>query len=146
MSVFAAVFIASIAVALGQDSFPEGPGKAQVAKVCTGCHDAEIVLANLKTPAEWADTLQTMAQQGAEATPEDWKLIEQYLDANLALISINKASADELQLTMDVAPDVAAAIVQYRQDHGAFKSIADVKKVPGIDAATVDARTRRIAF
>jgi competence protein ComEA len=129
-----------------QDGFPDGPGRSEVVRTCRGCHDAEIILANLKTPAEWSETLQDMAVQGAEATPEQWQLIERYIDANFALIPINKASADELQLTMDVAPEVAAAIVKQRQEQGPFKSVDDVKKVSGVDAAKVDARKNRFVF
>ena len=110
------------------------------------CRLAEIVLAQLKTPVEWAETLQSMAEQGADATPDEWRLIEQYIDSNLALIAINKAAAEELQLTMDSTPEVAAAIVKYRQANGAFKSVDDVKKVPGIDATKVDARRKRFVF
>ncbi len=115
-------------------------------KACGSCHDAEVVLAQLKTPGEWAETLQSMAEQGADASPEEWRMIEQYIDSNLALIAINKAAAEELQLTMDATADVAAAIVKYRQANGAFKSVDDVKKVPGIDTTKVDARKKRFVF
>src|SRR5262245_48286090 len=120
------VWIGSIAAAIGQDRFPESDGKPQVVRVCSGCHDAEIILANLKTPGEWKETLQIMAEQGAEAPPEDWRLIERYIDANFALIAVNKANADELQMTMDVTPEVASAVVRQRQDKGPFTSIDDV--------------------
>ena len=141
----ATVFTASLTAAF-QDKFPDGPGKADVTKVCSGCHDAEIVLANLKTPGEWAETLQNMAQQGAEATPAEWGLIEKYLDLNFALIVINRAAAEELQLTLDISRAVADAIVKYRRENGPFKSVDDLKKVAGLDAAKVDARTSRFVF
>ena len=141
----AALLATSVAVS-SQDRFPDGPGKADVMKVCSGCHDAEIILANLKTPGEWNETLQNMATQGAEATPEQWKLIEQYIDVHFAMVMVNKAPADEIQLALDVPADVAAALVKYRQDKGPFKSSDDVKKVPGIDAAKVDAAMSRLVF
>ena len=141
----AALLVMSVGVS-SQDRFPDGPGKADVIKVCSGCHDAEIILANLKTPGEWNETLQNMATQGAEATPEQWKLIEQYIDVHFAMVMVNKAPADEIQLALDVTPEVAAALVKYRQDKGPFKTIDDVKKVPGIDAAKVDAATSRLVF
>ena len=131
---------------IGQGRFPDGPGKPPLIKVCNGCHDAQIVLANLKTPAEWAETLQNMAEQGADATPDEWRLIQQYLDANIALIAINKATADELQVTMDVPADLAAGVVKYRQEKGPFKSLDDLKKVPGVDATKLEARQPRFVF
>jgi competence protein ComEA len=146
VAAIAAVFLWTLIAASTQDRFPDGPGKADVMKVCSGCHDAEIILANLKTPGEWNETLQNMAAQGAEATPEQWKLIEQYIDVHFAMVMVNKAPADEIQLALDVTPEAAAALVKYRQDKGPFKTIDDVKKVPGIDAAKVDAATSRLVF
>jgi competence protein ComEA len=141
-----AALLAMSAAVSSQDRFPDGPGKADVIKVCSGCHDAEIILANLKTPGEWNETLQNMATQGAEATPEQWKAIEQYIDVHFAMVMVNKAPADEIQIALDVTLEVAAALVKYRQDKGPFKTIDDVKKVPGIDAAKVDAATSRVVF
>src|SRR5262249_34572318 len=140
-----AILVATMVVAT-QDQFPEGRGKSELLKVCKECHGADIVLANLKSPAEWTETLQNMAQQGAEATPDEWRLIEHYIDVNFALVMVNKAPADELQLTMELTPEVVAALVKYRQEQGPFKSIDDVKKVPGIDGAGVEARRKRIVF
>jgi len=145
IAALAALLVMSVAVS-SQDKFPDGPGKTDVIKVCAGCHDAEIILANLKTPGEWNETLQNMATQGAEATPEQWKLIEQYIDVHFAMVMVNKAPADEIQLTLDVPAEIAAALVKYRQDKGPFKSGDDVKKVPGIDAAKVEAAANRLVF
>jgi len=135
-----------IMAAAAQDRFPEGPGKSDLMKVCSGCHDAEIVLSHLQTPAEWTDTFQKMVDLGAEATNEQWRAIEQYIDTNLALIAINKSPAAELQLTMDCTPEVAAAVVKFRQENGPFKSVDDVKRVAGLDGAKVDARKSRFVF
>ena len=147
---FVIVFLASVVVltlsAAMQDRFPEGPGKAELVKVCSGCHEPENVFAYPKTAGEWSGTLANMAQLGAEATPQEWRLIEQYLDAQLALIRINEAAAEELQRTLDVPETVAQATVKYRQEHGTFKSMDDVKKVPGLEAAKVDARKDRFIF
>jgi len=129
-----------------QDRFPDADGKSELMKVCSGCHDAEIVLAHLQTPGEWAETLQKMVQLGAEATPDEWRQIERYLDVQFALIQVNKASADELRLTMDVTTEVAGAVVKYRQANGPFKSIDDLKKVAGVDAAKIDSRKDRFVF
>ena len=37
-------------------------------------------------------------------------------------------------------------LIQYREKNGPFKSIADLKKVPGIDPAKIDAKKDRITF
>jgi competence protein ComEA len=40
----------------------------------------------------------------------------------------------------------AAAIVQYRDKNGDFHSIEDLKKVPGVDAAKIEAKKDRLLF
>jgi competence protein ComEA len=129
-----------------QNRFPDGPGKAEVLKVCSGCHEPDNVFAYAQTAAEWAETLERMAQAGAEGTAEEWRLIELYLDANLALIPINNAASGELQRTMELTKAVADAVVKHRGDNGRFKTIDDLKKVPGLDAAKVDVRKDRFVF
>jgi competence protein ComEA len=54
-----------------------------------------------------------------------------------ALININ--TADEAQLTSlkGIGPVKAKAITQYRQEHGPFKTVDDLKKVPGIGDKTL---------
>jgi competence protein ComEA len=140
-----AVLVLTIAGAT-QDRFPDAPGKAELIKVCSTCHEAETVLAHAQTAGEWAETLANMAQLGAEGTPEEWRMIERYLDAQLAMIAINKAAADEIRRTVDVPESVAQAIVTYRREHGNFKSTDDLKKVPGLEAAKADARKDRLIF
>lgn len=53
-----------------------------------------------------------------------------------ALININTATADELDALPGIGPSKAAAIVQYRTDHGPFASIADIQNVSGIGPST----------
>lgn len=47
-------------------------------------------------------------------------------------ININRASADELQLLDGVGPSTANAIVEYREQNGAFASVDDLVNVKGI--------------
>ena len=53
---------------------------------------------------------------------------------------------EEIQRTVDVTGAVAQAIVTYRREHGNFKSIDDLKKVPGLEAAKANARKNRLIF
>jgi competence protein ComEA len=129
-----------------QDRFPDAPGKSVLIKTCGNCHEAEKVLAQALTADGWAETLTNMAQFGAEATEDEWRLIQQYLDSQLAVIAINKAADEEIQRTVEVPEAVARAIVAYRRDNGNFKSVDDLKKVPGLDAAKVESRKGRFIF
>ena len=126
--------------------FPEGPGRDALFKVCNNCHGPESVLGNLKTRDEWSRTLDEMANNGAEGSDEEWSLILAYLDQHYSLVFVNKAPARDLALTLDVPESVAQAIVKVRSEKGDIKDIANLKGVPGVDAAKIDARKDRLVF
>ena len=54
-------------------------------------------------------------------------------------VSINTASAEDLARVMNgVGMKNAQAIVSYRQEYGPFKTLDDLKQVPGIGSALVE--------
>lgn len=54
-------------------------------------------------------------------------------------VSINAASAEELARVMNgVGLKKAQAIVSYREEYGPFKTLDDLKQVPGIGGALVE--------
>ena len=55
-------------------------------------------------------------------------------------------AAEVLALALDISEATALAVVKYRAEHGKFKSLPDLKKVPGINAEKLDARKDRVAF
>jgi competence protein ComEA len=126
--------------------FPDGPGKAALFKVCSDCHGAESAVGQLKTREEWSQTLDEMAANGAQGTDEEWNQILDYLDRNFSLILVNKADAKQLANTLDLPQPTAESLVKYRDEHGRFSNIEDLKKVPGLDAAKVEARKDRFVF
>lgn len=129
-----------------ESKFPEGPGKAALFKVCADCHGPESAVAQFKTRAEWSKTLDEMAANGAQGTDEEWNQILEYLDKNFSLIFVNKADAKQLANTLDVAQATAEAFVRYRDEHGPFRTVEDLEKVPGVDAAKVESRRDRFVF
>lgn len=52
-------------------------------------------------------------------------------------LSINQATAEELQTLNGIGPSKADAIIQYREEHGPFQKIEDLLEVPGIGEATL---------
>jgi competence protein ComEA len=126
--------------------FPEGDGKAALFRVCSECHGAESAVGQLKTREEWRRTLDEMAGYGAQGSDEDWTQILEYLVRHFSLIAVNKATAAELAPTLDVPASVAESIVRYRDEHGRLASIDDLKKVPGLDPARIEARRDRLVF
>ena len=53
-------------------------------------------------------------------------------------ININVASAEQLTALPRIGPVIAGRIVEYRQSHGPFRKIEDIKRVKGIGDATFE--------
>ncbi|MHA1087173.1 helix-hairpin-helix domain-containing protein [Enterobacter ludwigii] len=60
-------------------------------------------------------------------------------DDDGARVSINSASAEDLARVMNgVGLKKAQAIVSYREEYGPFKTVDDLKQVPGMGGALVE--------
>jgi competence protein ComEA len=55
----------------------------------------------------------------------------------LAAVNVNTANEAELQMLTGIGPAKAKAIIDYRTKNGAFKSVDDLTKVPGIGPAVL---------
>lgn len=53
-------------------------------------------------------------------------------------VNINNASETELVALPGIGPSKARAIAEYRQQHGGFQSVDDLRQVKGIGAATLE--------
>jgi competence protein ComEA len=128
------------------DPFPEATGKTALLKVCSNCHTAETVIQTLRTRQEWADVLDQMSRFGAEASDQEFDQILAYLTRHFSPIRVNKATATELEAALDIPAAAAEAIVAYRVEKGEFKTVDDLKNVPGLEIAKVEAMKARIVF
>jgi competence ComEA-like helix-hairpin-helix protein len=54
-----------------------------------------------------------------------------------APLNINSATISDLDALPGIGPGKAAAILQYRQEHGRFAAVDDLARVPGLGAGTV---------
>lgn len=63
-----------------------------------------------------------------------------------ALISINKASKEELMNLSGIGESKAEAIIKYRNDHGDFKDISDIMKVSGIGQSAFEKIKNKITI
>lgn len=64
--------------------------------------------------------------------------------AGAGSIDINTATAEELDTLPGIGPALADAIIEYRSEHGAFGSVDELARVPGISARMVDAMRDQI--
>ncbi len=119
---------------------------AAVHKVCTACHDLQIVMDTPKDYDAWHDTIQKMIDHGAKGTPEEFDLVMEYLYRNMTTVDVNHADEDTLGATLQASPTAVATIVARRQTRP-FKDLADLEtSVPGLDRATLEAKKRMIFF
>jgi len=131
-------------------SLPDGPGKNVVESVCSLCHDAATAIIGKQwNKTQWELKVTEMLQEEPDVTPEERAAILEYLSTHFkpgGKIYVNKATADVLQTALDVSSQTAAAIVRHRDRNGVFKTLEDLKKVPGLDAAKVDSRKELLVF
>ncbi len=129
-------------------TFPDGPGKDTFEATCSVCHSPVAVIGLHKTKAEWRSKVNEMLKEQTDVPASDVNAIVEYLAKNFpaAKVNINKAGASEIETALGLSSKDAAAVVQYRQDKGAYKTVDDLKKVPGIDTTKIDAAKQLIEF
>lgn len=155
-----------LAASFGTPDLPPGDGKAIVERACVGCHTLKVVTAKKATPEQWSAVVNQMISRGAEVEDDEIETLVAYLSKNFpasakpdeapsdhnpppadhkptSQVNVNHATAAELAAGLGISAKDADAIVAYRQQNGDFKSIADLAKVPGIDAKEiVDCKTK----
>lgn len=128
------------------DKLPDAPGKAVLTRMCTTCHETDVIVDTPRTVPVWVDTVLLMKDFGAEGSDEDWKAVTDYLIVHLAHLDVNKATAGEIGQVFGVSEKIAEGVVAFRDTQGGFKTIDDLKKAPDLDAAKVDALKPRLIF
>lgn len=139
------VFLAASAGLLNAQQMADGPDKDLFVSTCSRCHEVERALSKRQDAEGWKATIAKMQGYGLQAPEADLKRITYYLATNLPAekiekMNINTAARIDFEAKLGVKRSVAAAIVDYRDKNGNFKSVDDLKKVPGIDAAVIDAK------
>jgi len=126
---------------------PEATGKDLYEKICGACHGTDVVFKTRTTKEKWKNTVDEMASRGAEGTDEQLDTIIDYLAKCFGpRVNVNKADAKELETQFEITAKEAQAMVQYRQDKGDFKELADLKNVPGLDFKKIESVRYRIIF
>lgn len=138
-----------LTVAKAQEKLPPGPGRETMKRICGACHGAENVAGMAKTREEWGALVGEMAADGAQGTEDEFNEIVDYLATafpKTPKINVNKAIAKDLESGLELSSKEAEAIVHYREEKGAFKSVEDIEKVPGVDSKKIEAKKDRLTF
>ncbi len=93
----------------------------------------------------WQTTVSKMQSLGLQADAADVRRIVDYLAKNFPAevgtkLNLNLATAVEFEAAFSLHRSTAAAVIRYREQVGGFKSIDDLKKIPGVSAAKVENR------
>ena len=138
------------AAALNAADLPEGAGKDTVVKLCGACHDLTMATRKRQSRAAWDTEVNKMVLLGAKIPDDDLDTILDYLAKFFgpapARLNVNKATAEEIENRLQLSAKEAAAIVEYRQQKGEFKTWQDVAKTPGVDAKKIEAHKEEISF
>jgi competence protein ComEA len=137
----------AMALSASAQSLPDGPGKELVEVICSSCHSTERIAAKQFTRTQWQDKVLEMLQEEPDVTqPERDKIVDYLAKSFPARVNVNTAAAKDIETGLEISAENAAAIVQYRERNGAFRAVGDLKKVPGLDAAKIEAKKDRLEF
>lgn len=111
--------------AVARPGLVELPAGARVADAVAGAGGArpEADLASLNLAAQVADGAQVVVPAVGSAAPAA---------VSGGLVSLNQATAADLESLPGVGPVTAARIVAHREAHGPFAAVEDLLDVPGI--------------
>ena len=142
-----------VAVSLGAQApvLPEGLGHDETEKLCKQCHELARSISLRQDRNGWQTTMGKMTAFGMKATETEYAavldfLAKHYAAEDVARLNVNQATAIELESGLSLKRSQARAVVAYREKHGGFKSLDDLKKVPGLDAVMLDAKKERIIY
>jgi cytochrome c5 len=86
------LFVSPACASSNTSHLPDGPGKATVQKICSGCHPAEIVLGHRDTKDGWEQIVSDMVNKGANGTDDEFNTIIDYLAAHFPKDSDSQAA------------------------------------------------------
>ena len=104
------------------------------------------VFADSSIPSDQAVDVLTDSETAADLieTPDDMAGMKETF---IKTLNINTANAEEIsQALKGVGPAKAAAIVQFREENGPFKSLEELSQVKGLGAKTIAQNEALISF
>jgi competence protein ComEA len=130
---------------LSGEGLPDGPGKDVTVRACAPCHEARRAASVRLTREGWAAVIDSMRKRGAKFSDEEFPVILDYLSTHfrgeaLQPLNLNTATQIDLEAAGGLLRREAAAVIRYREQHGRFKSVEDLKKIPGLDFSKIESR------
>lgn len=145
-----ATLLALPALLRAQSYLPDGKGKEILDSYCQECHGLDPALP--LSAVEWQKVIARMTQKGANLNKADVETLVEYLtayfgpDSAAPKVDVNRATASELQKTLELQPTEAEALVRYRKSHGKFQGWSDLLKARLVKAEKLEAKKSSITF
>ena|ERR1700733_11326640 len=116
--------------------------------VCSMCHSPDAVIGKQGSKQWWQSKVTEMLQESTDIPASDVDTIVAYLAKSFPIvkINVNKAPAKDLETSLELTSQESEAIVRYREAKGSFKTLDDLKKVPGLDAVKIESKKDRLEF
>lgn len=143
--------VSLVAAAPAFAQLPDGAGKDEVVKVCGTCHPPTTAASVRLTRDGWQTKIAEMVARGAMATDDELAAILDYLashflgEASQAL-NVNTATAIELESVLELLRRESSAFIEYREKVKGFKSLDDMKNIPGVPFKKIEAKKDVITF
>jgi competence protein ComEA len=127
------------------EGLPDGRGKDVTVRMCGVCHEARRAASVRLTAEGWALVIDGMVKRGAKGSDEDIAVVLDYLSTHFLgeasqPVNVNTAPQIDLELVAGLLRSEARAVVEYREKNGPFKTLDDMKKVPGLDFKKIDGK------
>ena len=135
------VYPASAAFA---QTLPDGPGKQTFEDTCSLCHSPTTVIGMHKTKAEWKSKVTEMLQE-QDVSDSDRTAIIDYLFPQFPRDSQRKQSAAK-DLETILAQKTPPPSCNIANRKAPSRRLEDLKKVPGIDPAKLEAVKSKLEF
>lgn len=131
--------------ARGQKPGSEAADQMTFRAICGSCHGTTLV-EGLRTEQEWREEVEQMVKIGARGTEAQFERVLRVLARTLTKVNVNTAEAEQLAPVLDVSVATAREVVKRRTAVGEFKTLEELKRIPGVDPAKLEARRERILF
>ncbi|WP_110877357.1 ComEA family DNA-binding protein [Franconibacter helveticus] len=113
--------------------------KRGIKALCLALAVASCGLSSTSLAAPFAGKAQMTQARPDSADNKAMKSTANAAESEETTVSINTATVDELAKAMNgVGKKKAQAIVSYREEHGPFKALDDLKQVPGMGDSLVE--------
>jgi len=117
-------------------------------RLCSNnCHGIDKFIAAHRSKSQWIDTVETMKEDGAQGTDEEFATIIRYLTVHFGVpVRINSATARQIDDVLVLSEGQAEAIVRYRNEHGPFADWDALMQVPGLDPEQLEPQKKNVVF